>query len=226
MRQTLFIKTTDDVEIAADYYPVEKSIRGAVLIHMMPETRQSFRICAEKLQARGISALAIDLRGHGDSIRGPQGKTLDYKTFSDTDHQQSIRDLEAGIQFLRTKGISDIYLIGASIGANLALQALAEDSALRGAVVLSPGYNYRGIETLPLVMRLHSGQRVLFAASRDDMRGSGRAADEMAQGLFKNVPDGVLKEIKIFDAARHGTTIFEREPQFMEKGVAWIQKGP
>lgn len=224
MRQSLFIKTDDGVEIAADYYPVEKSIHGAVLIHMMPETRRSFYVFAAKLQARGISALAIDLRGHGDSIRGPEGAKLDYKTFSDKGHQESIHDVRAGVSLLRSKGIQELCLIGASIGANLALQELADTNDIRKAVLLSPGYNYRGIETKPFMARLHAGQAVLLAASSDDMRGSGHSAEEMAYGLASQAPLGVRTEVKFFSGAAHGTELFEREPSFMDEIIVWIEK--
>lgn len=224
MRQSLFIKTDDGVEIAADYYPTESGTRGALLIHMMPETRRSFYAFAAKLQARGISALAIDLRGHGDSIRGSGGQVLDYKTFSDAEHQQSINDVRAGVAFLRSRGIQELYLVGASIGANLALQEMAGDTEIHKAVLLSAGYNYRGIETKPLMSRLRAGHAVLLAASSDDMRGSGSSAEEMAHGLAGQAPAGVLVEEKIFSGAAHGTDLFNHEPSFMDDVIVWLEK--
>lgn len=225
MRQTLFIHTADHVEIAADHYPpAQNSSRGVLFLHMMPATRRSYRAFAEKIQQRGFHALAIDFRGHGDSLKTIDGKALDYRIFSDAEHQQSIQDARAGIEFLRQKGATDIFLVGASIGANIALQALVEDSALKGSVLLSAGYDYRGIETTALVPRLHAGQRVLFFGSNDDMRGSGHSAADMAYGLAKRVAEGVETKVTVFESAGHGTDMIEKQPECAEEIIAWLEK--
>lgn len=44
-------------------------------------------------------------------------------------------------------------LVGASIGANYALRALAADEKLRGAVLLSPGLDYHGVTAADRVLK-------------------------------------------------------------------------
>lgn len=213
--------TADGVEIVGDYYaPLTKCLRGILMLHMMPETRDSFAIFARKTAACDFHVLAIDLRGHGESIkRVGSDSVLDYKSFSDADHQKSINDIRAAIFYLRGRGVKEIGLVGASIGANLSLQAIAEDQRLKGAILLSPGYNYRGIETIPFVRRLSSGQRVFFVGSEDD----GNAV-MMVHGLFSATPERVHKNIKVFQTGGHGTEIFEQEPLFIDECISWLSK--
>lgn len=218
-RERVVCITDDGVEIIGDYYlPLHKSVRGLVLAHMMPEVRESFFEFAHKAAMRGFHVLAIDLRGHGESTKKIGSDTaLDYKSFSDADHQKSIHDIRAAIFYLRGRGVKEIVLIGASIGANLSLRALVEDKKLRGAILLSPGYDYRGIKTIPFARRLSSRQGIFFAGSEDD----GNAA-MMARGLFAATPKRVYKDIKIFQVGGHGTAIFKQEPLFIDECISWL----
>lgn len=212
MTERVFLTTTDGAAIIGDYSgkPSEPAV---LMLHMMPATKESWRIFSEKLNTAGFQTLAIDLRGHGESEGGPQG----YKRFSDAEHQASIHDAEAGIQFLKSKSPSKIFIAGASIGANLALQYAVEHPEVNGIVLLSPGLDYRGIKTEPLVGKLPKNQGVYFAASADDSY----SADTVKK-LFDMTPTGVKKELKMFERAGHGTTIFEKEPAFMDELVSWL----
>ena len=226
MCKKIILTTYDGVSIVGDFYESDKkNSKSILLLHMMPATRDSFTKFANKLKNEGFSAFAIDLRGHGDSIRqviGGREKNLNFKNFSDKEHQQSINDVRKAIEFLK-KISTEIFLIGASIGANLALWSLNYDKQLKGALLLSPGLNYRGVKTLSLAQNLNKGQKIFFVASRDDICGPGESADTTARFLYNAVPRNIKKEIKIFDKAGHGTTIFEREPEFMDNVILWLK---
>ena len=215
--------TKDGVTIVGDHYaPLYKSEKGVLLLHMMPAVRGSFAQFAEKLAAEGYHALAIDLRGHGESTkRVKEGveTILDYKMFTDVDHQKSIEDVRTAIMWLHEKGINRVALVGASIGANLALEALQDDHSLQGAILLSAGYNYRGLETLSFAKAVTFGQGVYYVASHDD----GSAA-EMSEGLFAATDKTRSKKIKLFESAGHGTTIFENNPLFVDECIAWLKE--
>ena len=166
------LTTKDNKRIAADYYPAEDPRGWVVYLHMMPATKESWRSLASYLAKNGYEGIAIDLRGHGASDGGPDG----YEEFSDAEHQASIKDLEAALTYLEGVGASPkrVALIGASIGANLALKWLAEHGEYTCATLLSAGLNYRGIRAEPLARELRRGQRVLLVAGRDDDRASGK----------------------------------------------------
>ena len=117
------ILTTDGRKIAGNFYSVPNPRGWLLLAHMMPATKESWDNFAKSMQESGYASLAIDLRGHGKSSGGPDG----YKSFTDAMHQASIYDLDAGWDFLKLRGAvpEKTALIGASIGANLALQFIA-----------------------------------------------------------------------------------------------------
>lgn len=222
MAQTVRLKAQDGVEIAGDYYPSvgEKQIsagasRGAVLLHMMPSDRKSWEVFAQKLSKIGFPVLAIDLRGHGESQGGPEG----YKSFSDAEHQNSRQDVIAAAIFLRSKGVDEFHLIGASIGANLALQYLAEHSNARSAVLLSPGLDYRGIKSEPFITKVKTGRGIFLAASEEDSY-----SYESVNKLVKYWEPDEAHKLKILQNAGHGTTMLEKNPEFMEEIINWLVK--
>lgn len=207
MKSGNFLETSDKVKIAYNWYPVDNPRGYSLLIHMMPATKESWKGFAEEMAKEGYESLAIDLRGHGESEGGPSG----YQKFSDEEHQKSILDVEAAIGYLKELGADwdKIAIIGASIGANLALQALTNHKVIKKAVLLSAGLNYRGIGAEPLVKKLSAGQGVLFFSSEDDQRAGGNNV-EMNQRLYDLVPPGVEKEIVIYKKGGHGTDFLDQ----------------
>ncbi len=211
------LKTTDGETIAGLYYAVPNARGGVVFVHMMPATKESWDVLAARLQQLGYAGLAIDLRGHGESSGGPKG----YQHFGDAEHQKSILDVDAAVKFLFSKGVteSQLTLVGASIGANLALKYLADHHEIKTAALLSAGLNYRGIETPVAAHALASDQRVLIIAARDD----GGNANENEE-LATEIPEGVEKKIEIYAVGGHGTDLFESQLELCERIIDFIAK--
>ncbi len=202
--QKVEFQTPDSVKIVADYYAAPGSTQGVVLVHMMPATRSSWGEFALKLQAAGYQVLAIDLRGHGESGGG------DYHEFSDAEHQASIKDLEAAAKFLQDKEVDSLAFAGASIGANLALQYLAENPETKAVVLLSPGLDYRGIKIEPLAAQIKDKNKILFVGAEDDAGTMDGSCEEIAALL------GPPQKI-CFEHGGHGTNLFASHPELMDK---------
>ena len=208
--ESIFLTTKDGVKIAANYRNVDISkyqqpIGWLVLIHMMPATKESFHQLAEEFQNIGYESIAIDLRGHGESDKG----------------SESILDLEIAVDYLvKNRGAKSdkISFIGASIGANLSLQYISEHSEFKTAILLSPGLNYRGIKTEPMVKNLKAGQKVFFVSARDD----GDNAEEN-QKLYDLTPENVINKIKIYRTGGHGTDILENQAELVTELVKFIK---
>ena len=217
MALRITLKTADGWTIVGDHYRGANGSPAILLLHMMPATRASWKAFAEKLNAEGFGVLAIDLRGHGESDGGPDG----YRAFTDEDHQRSIEDVRAAAAFQKTEGHSNFFVAGASIGASLALQPLAESEEVRAAILLSPGLAYRNIDALAAASYVREDQGVFIVAAKDDTRASG-AADEQGTKIFDALQ--CRKEIKIFDRGGHGTTMFDAHPDLAGQLMGWLKK--
>lgn len=211
------LTTSDGANIAYDWYPADKPAGYLVLVHMMPATKESWKEFATAAQKGGFASIAIDLRGHGESDGGPQG----YNAFADEEHQQSIKDIEAAVEFLKKEGAvpEKIILVGASIGANLCVRYLSEHPAVKSVVLLSAGESYRGIHILPMLAKLQKGQSLLFFASEDDVRSGGNNAS-VSKRLAEAVPEGVKRGLVIFSAGGHGTDLL---PQASDKILEFLR---
>lgn len=216
--EKVFIKTKDGVQIAANHFIVDRSrfiepLGWIVLTHMMPATKESWTDFAEFLRKSGFEILAIDLRGHGESENGPTG----FLKFSDEEHQKSINDLEVAFEFLADKKAvaEKTIFIGASIGASLSLQMIANPPAggpeFKKAVLISPGLSYRGIKTEPMVKKLTAGQKVLFVSAEDDDNNS-----EQTKKLFDEISAPAEKKIEIYKIGGHGTDMFVFHPEIFD----------
>lgn len=218
MPERVSFPTRDGVTIVGDWQPVP-SLQGAtILLHMMPETRQSWASMQRALAKKNIASVAIDLRGHGESTQMEDGQIMDFRQFPDTEHQNYILDATAAMDWLRGKGMTldRIYVVGASIGANAALALLADEPKLAGAVVFSPRMDYRGIDLSVDIGNILPHQSVLCIAAEDDPE---PFADT------KQMFEEVASEDKVFlpyKVAGHGTAILNADSSLADKIATWV----
>jgi pimeloyl-ACP methyl ester carboxylesterase len=215
--------TADGVKVIGDFFRASSLSGGvvgtALLLHMMPADRRSWLGLARRLSVEGVQTLAIDLRGHGDSVFANDGRRLDYRQFSHAEHQESLRDVRAAVGWLSAERRvrPDAMIVGgASIGANLALAYAAEEPNLRGVFALSPGLDYRGVTTADKVVKLGPRSALFLAASEDDTHGSWEAVHRLAD-LRRG------SELVELANAGHGTEMLEREPELEDRLAGWIK---
>jgi len=179
---------------------------------MMPATKENWNEFASLIQKNGYAALAIDLRGHGEST-DMNGNRLDYREFRDEEHRGSMNDIDSAIEFLAGQDgvdISRIAIAGASIGANLALWQASIDKDVRQLMLLSPGLNYRGIHANELAISF-TGPVYIMASEGDSY-----AADSSMKlsGIFL----GETK-LEILRGNLHGTNMLN--PEIMNSLLTW-----
>jgi alpha-beta hydrolase superfamily lysophospholipase len=166
---------------------------------------------AQRLSAEGIGALAIDLRGHGDSGATTAGDGGDYAPM--------VLDLKAARRHLAQRGDvqqTRIGVVGASIGANLAALAASGDGSFASLALLSPSLDYRGLRIEAAVRKL-AARPVLLVASDDDPYAF-RSAREL-QKLGGGTP-----ELLIVKQAGHGTAMLARDPDLARALVDWFRR--
>lgn len=201
--QDLTLITTDNVKISATYYSAEGD-KSIILIHMLGQSKSDWANFAPELQKAGYSALAIDLRGHGDS-------ELNWRTFQESDFNKMMFDLIAAGNYLKGESKGNISLIGASIGANLAvLYANSEDT--KTAILLSPGLNYRGVNIESSITKIPIPTLILVGEK-----------DSYSASSVKTISEVVDIPIKMYPTNKHGVDLLV-EGDVKKQILQWLEK--
>ena len=178
---------------------------GVVLLHMYRNNRQSWQPLIKELSVHGISSLAIDMRGHGESRINPEGKNdsnrvlgRDAKFFS-----KMHLDAEAAVRYLVGHGVDpdQIGLVGASVGCSVAVHTVSVGKVPVSAVVLmTPGMKYLGVPTMDHIRKWPSKPMFILTSEEEEARG---AAPIYAKLKDKGASLKVFQEEDI-----HGTNMF------------------
>jgi len=217
MPEEIKLKTSDNVTIAALHYKVETPSPGISLFHMMPSRKERWRWFVAELNKVGIGALAIDLRGHGESDKGPDG----YKEFTKEEHKKYFEDAKAAIKFQKEEGHDPLFIAGASVGASLSLKIIHEMPEIKKAIILSAGLNYLDIDAIDIASKMDKDKEIYIVASDDDERRLGSAGVQ-ARKIFEAL--SCKKKLKVFEIGGHGTTILKNHPEFMEELANWLKE--
>jgi pimeloyl-ACP methyl ester carboxylesterase len=200
------LRASDGVAIAGTLYAVDGEAPAVVLVHMFTRTKDDWRPFAERLQAAGLTALAIDLRGHG----GSGGASMPAAAMA--------LDVQAAIGFLGGRsGVRGIAVVGASLGASAAIMAAAEAPAVRGVALLSPASDYRGVR-IDAALRKYGARPMFLIASTEDP-----LAARTVRGLVGEATP-VAREQRLSLVAAHGTQILDRDPDVATALVDWLRR--
>jgi len=206
-QSSINLTATDGSKVHAQTTLLKGSKQGVLLVHMMGRDSADWSFLSKKLHQIQFSTIAIDLRGHGKSAKA--GVPL-----QDGDYLAMLGDLEAGANWLRSKGIDNISCVGASIGANLCAQLGARDPRIVNLVLLSPGLNYKGI-TSGDALKQYGNRPVLLVAAEDDRFAprSAAALEEVAQGQV---------HYELFAEGGHGTKMLTRASTLEQTVMSWL----
>jgi pimeloyl-ACP methyl ester carboxylesterase len=189
--------TGDGVALRGDFQAGDPG-HAVVLVHGLNEDRHSWKPLENLLNETGFTWLAFDLRGHGQS-RVRAGAPYELANFTAQDFAAMEQDVAAAIEVVRSRSApACLALVGASVGANLALRVGSADPGVDAAVLLSPGKDYRGLTTLDALPGW--GPRPLWlGAARGDA-----PALEGAQAIAAAAPADTLA---LVDGSAHGTNL-------------------
>jgi len=216
-------KTSDGVTIVGTFYRPKqlrmKKVPVVILLHMLSRSRADWAGFAEELTGEGYCALAIDLRGHGESTRF-ENAIRNWGDFSESDYRAMTRDVTGALAWLKSRPEANtdrIALIGASIGANVALISAQNEKTVRTVVLLSPGLNYRGLETAYAAE--HYGTRAVLIA--------GSEADEPGGADARSLYDIISKvaspaKIKMYQGGIHGSDLLNNGAGLDMIILAWL----
>ena len=197
-----FLITSDNLKISYNYNEVD-SDGAVILLHMLNLAKEDWNDFTKELNENGFSTIAIDFRGHGAS-------DLDWESFNEKDFNNMVLDVEAAKRFLDDKGYKNINIIGASIGANMALKFYEKNQKIDRVVLLSPGKNYRGVK-----LSENIDGNVLVISSKDD---------EQSYDSSVKVAENVKENFIGFETGGHGTNLLVSHPEIKAKIIEFMKK--
>lgn len=201
----MIISASDGLVLRATYYSAAiRPAPGVLLLHQRGADRTSWEALALKLQAAGYAVLAIDQRGYGETSGAEDWTSAQGDAVTALDMLATLPGIAPG----------QVIVVGASLGANVGLNACAARPGCAAAVLLSPGLDYRGITTAGAMAQL-GARPVLILAGEND---GNNPADSLTLG---NLAAGD-HEVLIFPQGGHGTAMLENVPDLADRIVAWL----
>jgi len=181
--------------------PRERMSPAVLLLPMLGHGKEEWLPLAARLHAEGYGVLALDFREGGR-----------------TDRERLLADTRAGFTFLREQKKVDaarIGVIGASLGANAALNFAAAEPLVRVAALLSPGLNHLGVTTEP-ALRDYGTRPLLLVGAEEDLSSAGavRRLGEGARG------DTV---VKLYPGGAHGTDLLTAYGPVIDDAVVFLR---
>jgi alpha-beta hydrolase superfamily lysophospholipase len=209
------LRTDDGVQLAATWFePSSRPAPAVILVHMLHRSRREWDALAQRFASEGIGALAIDLRGHGES-----GGAAPTAADGNPDYSSMLLDLKAARRHLAQR--PDVHharigIVGASLGANLAVLEASADAGVASLALLSPSLDYRGLR-IEAPMRRIAARPVLLVASDDDPYASRSVRELQKAGTGP-------REILVVKQAGHGTAMLARDPDLVRTLVDWFRR--
>ena len=192
-REPLILETNDNLKLVAELATPVQSESKAVLLTLHPlPTHGGFmdshilRKAANRLPA--LADLAV-LRFNTRGTASPQGTS--EGSFGDGIEEK--RDLEAALEFLKSRNLGPVWLVGWSFGTELAIK-YGFDKDIAGAILLSPPLRRSGEQDL--VKWVGSGKRLIALIPEHDEYLAPAAALER----FAVLPEA---EVIPVDGAKH-----------------------
>ena len=182
-----------------------------ILLHMYRNDRSSWDPLVPELVDKGITVLALDQRGHGESTqRG--NETVRVEDIPRDEFgavvRDGVKDVAAARAYLAGRGfdVSRVALVGASYGCTVALLAAEAVEGVRAVALLSPGTAYFGVDVREIAKRL---ALPLMAVAAED--------DGQAAAAARSLTDGrrARSDLQVFEKGGHGTRLFAPHPDLV-----------
>lgn len=205
--------TSDGIVIAGTLYPAVAGSPAVLCLHQWRSERSEFAAFARTLQAAGITALTIDMRGYGGSIRSTGGSAVEPGRITSA-------DIDAAVAFLKKQKSVDaarIGLVGASYGSSNAIIYAAEHVEIRVVALLSPGLNYHKVLPTEPAVKKYGSRPLLAIAGSEDMR------SVEAVNRFREIAGSGITT-KLYENGGHGVDLFRAHPASADLVLEFLQK--
>ncbi len=213
---------TEDESFFAQYSAV-------VLLHAYRGSKEDWVPIIREFFDREVAALAIDMRGHGDSTVGIDGEDLSIRV-RDRDEplfNSMWQDATAAVDWLVSKGHRKdrIAILGASVGCSVAIDTARRDPELRVVGVLSPGAKYLGVDTLAHLENWDN-RSLLIVSSEGEWENGAKKIKEQLESVQNESDEENFYEVWQLQGTSsevHGTRMLDRVEGIENRLLDWFE---
>lgn len=197
----------DGLRLVGQYYGTPGRVAPtALLLHEYGATQQSWVPLVLVLREAGYNVLTVDLRGFGLTGGAP-------------DWSRASNDVAAWLQelsVLPTVEKSRLSVVGAGVGASLALSGCALYGACYSVVAISPTLADRGLQADAAVIAYGARPLLIIASAAASPSGNdSQALDKLAVGPH---------QLQLFEGTAVGVNVLNAQPASMTLIVEWLRK--
>ena len=209
MATTVSLRSGEET-LQADLYGELPARRAAILVHGQNWDGSGWRDIAPRFVARGVPALALNLRGYD----GSSGRTDEWTPPA---LWSPVTDLAAAKTLLRERGADEIALVGASMGGHAVLASSFERDVECVVAISAPV-----TETPDALSRRITGRKLFVCANGDTLGAAPPVlrAFEAADAPKTLVFFGGKEHSRGMFAAPYGDEATELIVDFVARGVA------
>ncbi|EKE04257.1 MAG: hypothetical protein ACD_20C00091G0003 [uncultured bacterium] len=215
------VESRDGLNMTVQFYSpkIESKYPTVLMLPMLGKTGSSWNNFISILLNNGFAVCNVDLRGHGRSVRMKNGKEVFYQNMNEQDWKKIPEDVADLIDFISKDKFVDpnrLGIAGASIGANSAIIVASRyPNKAKTLIALSPGINYKGLETLEPAKNLKIPVLIAVGSEDDYAYKSSNQLNEVVK---------TTHNLLIYKNSEHGSDLLNKSEDLQRKIVDWLDE--
>lgn len=200
-----------------------KKVPVVILLHAIGSSKENWANLPDLILEKGYACLALDLRGHGQSVLNGKLKQRSWMYFTNANYAKYPQDVLFAIDAIKTEyakkiDTNRIIFVGNNIGANTAVLVSAKlnrkGAPVKSIVMISPGLNIKNL-FIPIEL-VHYGNHPILIFTNKNVKSSYAEALELqkyAQGKC---------DIKALNSVGMGASLYKSTPSIKTDTLNWI----
>ena len=151
---------------------VNNKVPLVILLHSLGSNRLVYTTLSQNLKAQNIATLALDLRGHYQSITKLSGKKSYWQNYSNKTFAKYPDDIAYAMDYIRDNyvaiDINRVGILGADISANAAaITATNRKKQVKALALISPSLTFRGLAPGTSVLNYGTNPICIIVSKKD-----------------------------------------------------------
>ena len=216
------LETKDGFLLVGDLYfaPQRKPPRPLIiLLHSFGSRGSDWGNLSENLRVKNFNVLTLDTRGHGRSVYMKNLKLKSRINFTKDDWAKTPIDVVSSIDYIKKNypqiNANEVYIVGADLGANMAVLAatLMKVKPVK-MVLVSPYVSFKNLDIALVVPRLTSVPMMVIASKAD------KYSYSQSDIIYRLIHSP--KVLKLYDQGGSGNLLLKRNPSSYDEIIKYI----